>query len=702
MAQFSATFDLSTLDGTNGFRLDGVTIGDQSGYSVSDAGDVNGDGFDDVIIGSRSSGGGGLSYVVFGKANGFASNLTLSALDGSNGFRLTGIDPSDRSGRSVSSAGDVNGDGFDDIVVGAAYADPGGNSAAGESYVVFGKAAGFAANLALAALDGSNGFRIDGISLVDLSGGSVSSAGDVNGDGFDDVLIGARGADQGLYSNAGESYVVFGKATGFASSISLSGLDGSNGFQISGIAFDDGSGRSVSSIGDINGDGVDDILIGASAADVNGNINSGESYVVFGKTTGFTAFLNLANLDGTNGFRLGGTFAHDQSGFSVSTAGDVNGDGIDDIIVGAFSADPNGNSAAGKSYVVFGKAGGFASGVALGSLDGSDGFQINGIDATDYSGKSVSAAGDVNGDGFDDIIIGAARAIPGGYSYSGPSSIGESYVVFGKASGFFPSLELSSLDGSNGFRLDGIDSYDQSGTSVSAAGDVNGDGFGDIVIGAVGGDPGAVDGSGESYVVFGVKETTVALSLTGAGGDQTIQGGSLGDTVLARAGDDTVFGHQGDDTLFGNRGNDTLNGGTGSDRLYGQNGNDVLNGNRGNDRLRGNDGDDILNGLRNNDHLKGGAGNDTLDGGTGKDWLFGGTGADVFVFSPTYGTDSIHDWENGIDHIDLGAFGILDFQSEVFDNSLQVGDNLVITLGADILTVNNFLKVDFDATDVIL
>ena len=115
--------DLSALDGSNGFRLDGANRGDQSGVSVSSAGDVNGDGYDDVIIGAWGAGnngaGSGSSYVVFGKASGFDATMDLSALDGSNGFRIDGVHRADYSGVSVSSAGDFNGDGYDDVIIGA-------------------------------------------------------------------------------------------------------------------------------------------------------------------------------------------------------------------------------------------------------------------------------------------------------------------------------------------------------------------------------------------------------------------------------------------------------------------------------------------------------------------------------------------------------------------------------------------------------
>ena len=364
--------DLSTLDGADGFRLDGIDTGDQSGVLVSDAGDVNGDGFADLIVGAHlASPNGdfraGGSYVVFGKASGFSAGLDLGALDGTDGFRLDGIDPADTSGRAVSAAGDVNGDGFADVIIGAFAASPNGQGSAGESYVVFGKAAGFTAGLDLSAVDGADGFRLDGVDASENSGRSVSDAGYVNGYGFGDLIIGAPGAA----TYTGESYVVFGKATGFTAGLALADLDGSDGFRLDGIDTYDYSGFSVSGAGDINGDGFADLVVGAYYAGSNG-----ESYVVFGKDAGFTADVDLSGLDGSDGFRLDGAAADDKSGQSVSGAGDVNGDGFADLIIGAYSADPNGDSQAGESYVVFGKASGFTTDLDLSALDGVDGFRL--------------------------------------------------------------------------------------------------------------------------------------------------------------------------------------------------------------------------------------------------------------------------------------------------------------------------------------
>ena len=154
---------------------------------------VNGDGFADLIVGAlrptRTGNASGASYVVFGKASGFAANLDLSSLDGTTGFKLSGA-AADDSGYSVASAGDVNGDGFADLIVGASGAARTATVPAA-SYVVFGKASGFAANLDLSTLDGTTGFKLSGVAADDFSGFSVASAGDVNGDGFADLIVGA-------------------------------------------------------------------------------------------------------------------------------------------------------------------------------------------------------------------------------------------------------------------------------------------------------------------------------------------------------------------------------------------------------------------------------------------------------------------------------------------------------------------------------
>ncbi|MCI5097169.1 MAG: hypothetical protein MRY77_12715 [Rhodobacteraceae bacterium] len=513
-----AVLSLANLNGRNGFRLDGVDRFGRVGSSVASAGDVNGDGFEDVIVGAHYVDPNGMedageSYVVFGSGSGFPSSLSLADLNGQNGFILVGIDADDYSGASVAPAGDVNGDGYDDVIIGADGADPTGASQAGESYVFFGSGTGFDARLSLADLNGQNGFRLEGVNAGDLSGLRVAAAGDVNGDGYDDVIIGAFRADPNGASEAGESYVVFGSGAGFPASLSLADLDGHNGFRLDGIASGDGSGRFVASAGDVNGDGFDDVIVGAWGAAPNGAFLAGESYVVFGSGDGFAASLSLSDLNGQNGFRLEGIDANHRSGVAVAPAGDVNGDGFDDVIVGAYPATSNGTGRGGESYVVFGSGAGFPASMSLADLNGQNGFHLFGTDTAGLLGWSVSSAGDVNGDGLADLIVGIVLAVPHGGQIAG-----QSYVVFGSDAGFPPTLSLSDLNGLNGYRLDGIDPYDQSGISVASAGDVNGDGYDDLVVGANGADPDGMRDAGESYVIFGAATGFRQASVAGTDG----------------------------------------------------------------------------------------------------------------------------------------------------------------------------------------
>ena len=314
----------------------------------------------------------------------------------------------------------MNGDGLDDLIVGAPYDDPNGSNS-GASFVVFGKSDGTAVELS-AVEAGTGGFVINGVSAGDTSGWSASSAGDVNGDGLDDLIVGAS-RDDPNGSNSGASFVVFGKSDGTAVELSDVEAGTGGGFVINGVSAVDLMGRSVSSAGDVNGDGLDDLIVGAYFDDPNGS-NSGASFVVFGKSDGTPVELSAVEPDtGTGGFVINGVSEGDQSGSSVSSAGDVNGDGFDDLIVGAFGNDSNGSNS-GASFVVFGKSDGAA--VELQTLPVMmTGFQIKGVSAEDISGFSVSSAGDVNGDGFDDLIVGAPNDDPNG------AASGASFVVFG-------------------------------------------------------------------------------------------------------------------------------------------------------------------------------------------------------------------------------------------------------------------------------
>ena len=717
----TSVLELASLNGSNGFVLKGIDAYDFSGISVSSAGDVNGDGFADLLIGARGADPGtdgeGETYVVFGRSDfkGPSGGIDLATLDGSDGFVLNGIVAGDYSGSSVSAAGDVNGDGFGDLVIGAFEANPGTNDE-GESYVVFGQSdfSGTSGSIdlsSLAAGDGSTGFVLNGIGTTEFSGGSVSSAGDVNGDGLADLLIGAYGDD----GYTGKTYVLFGASGGFSASPDLSSLDGSNGFVLSGITTGDYSGWSVSSAGDVNGDGFADLLIGAHYADPGTN-GEGESYVVFGKSdfTATSGFIDLAALDGSDGFVLNGIDMNDYSGFSVSSAGDVNGDGFADLLIGARLAGP-GTGNEGESYVVFGQSDftGTSGSIDLSTLDGSNGFVLNGIATGDSSGHSVSGAGDFNGDGFADLFIGAPSATFGA---------GESYVVFGQSdfTGTSGSIDLSTLDGSNGFMLNGISASDNSGWAVSSAGDVNGDGFDDLLIGA----RGANSDAGESYIIYGngavdFSGTEANDVLTGTGADEILIGGLGNDILDGGAGDDVLKGAAGNDVLEGGADDDIIDGGLGTDtvdysnatgavtvdlsvslqttggagndliteveNVIGSTMGDTLSGDALGNDIDGGAGNDTLNGGFGDDTLAGGLGNDTLDGGPGDDILRGGAGDDSL--SGGAGND-IADYSNAAAGVtaNLGALTAADDGdggTDIFDGSIT---NLTGSAFADTLT----------------
>jgi len=220
----------------------------------------------------------------------------------------------------------------------------------GVSYVVFGSTDAFPASVALADLDGNNGFAINGIPLTEEGPnlGLVNGIGDINGDGFDDLIIGNRA----LESRTGVSYVIFGADSGIGSTIELSDINGSNGFVIMGERISGLFGNDGGRAGDVNGDGLDDMIVAA----YNSNEGAGSSYVIFGSTGGFASPMDITNLNGSNGFVLPGVREGDRSGVSVSSAGDVNNDGIDDLLIGAQGVDTGQLvRPAGASYVMYGR-----------------------------------------------------------------------------------------------------------------------------------------------------------------------------------------------------------------------------------------------------------------------------------------------------------------------------------------------------------
>jgi hypothetical protein len=407
--------------------MEGVTGKDQTGGSLANAGDVNGDGITDVIVGARQADNSrGVAYVLFG-----GPAMTSGSIGASHGFRIDGAAEGDWLGQAVSGVGDMNGDGLAEVLVSANLSNQAASNA-GAAYVIFGKqdsAAVDAGNL------GSGGFRIDGTTGMYLGNWAVGP-GDVNGDGIPDVAVG------GLE----ESFVVFGKAN--TAPVSVAAL-GSGGFTINGT-------RAVVAAGDVNGDGLSDLGLTTEGKD---------NFVVFGKSN--TSPVDLFQ-GGWDGFRITGEPGEYAS---MTGIGDLNNDGLGDLLLGSPTHSVAGRADSGAAYVVFGKAS--SSSVLLPSMTAQQGFTINGA-AGDKVGSAVGNPGDVNGDGVPDLLIGADSA-----DHSGENA-GSTYLVYGPAG---PGTDLADL-GAQGRRFDGVQAGDRSGQAVAGLGDINGDGGDDFGIGA--------------------------------------------------------------------------------------------------------------------------------------------------------------------------------------------------------------------------
>ena len=434
-------------------RLLGEATGDAAGTGLDYAGDVNGDGFDDLIIGANDNDAGGtgrgVAYVVHGPVGG---DLDLANADAI----LLGEADHDNVGISVDGAGDVDGDGTDDLIVGAFTQDGSGWVDAGAAYLVHGPVVG------QLDLSGANA-KLLGEAPYDYAGYAVAGVGDVDDDGFDDVLVGAYRNDEGG-SGAGIAYLVRGPMVG---GISMANADA----RLVGVT-GDAAGHDVSRVGDVDGDGLDDLLISAHSSDVGGS-SAGGAYVVHSPVSGT---VDLA----TGGEMLVGEASADLAGWSLGEAGDVDGDGLADLIIGS-QAVVDGLDV-GAAYLVLAPVVGTLS---LGDADA----KLVGVAFGDGASGSVDGAGDVDGDGGVDLIVGAA------YSDRGGVDAGTAYLLFGPIRG---RIELATADR----ELVGDGAGATAGGRAVLGGDLDGDGRSDVVIGAAAAN-GAALASGSVFVVSG-------------------------------------------------------------------------------------------------------------------------------------------------------------------------------------------------------
>jgi hypothetical protein len=467
----------------------------QLGTSVAAAGDVNGDGYADVILGAPLYDNGqsdeGRAFVWLGAGSGLGANGDPTNAD----WSAESNQASSQLGAAVATAGDVNGDGYADVLIGAPFNDN-GQTDEGRAFVWLGAGSGLGAN--------GDPTNADWSAESDLGasefGGALAPAGDVDGDGYADVVIGAPALDNGV-RDEGRAYVFNGSASGLAAAPSWS---------VESDQRDAFYGFAVGAAGDVNGDGFGDVIVGSYLYD-NGQGEEGRAFVYLGSPAG-PATSPAWSADGN---QQGANF-----GISLASAGDVNGDGFGDVIIGAAFFD-NGQTNEGRVFVYLGSSVG---------LPAAPSWTAESDQAESRFGYSVAGAGDVNGDGYSDVIVGA-------YLFNnGQTDEGRAFVYLGSASG---------LGAIPAWTAEPNQTSAQFGSSVAGAGDVNGDGYADVLVGAFGFNNDQVD-EGAAYLYLGSASGLGVNFAWRAEGNQT--GDSFG-TPVASAGD--VNGDGFSDVLVG-------------------------------------------------------------------------------------------------------------------------------------------------------
>ncbi|MHC5351445.1 Ig-like domain-containing protein [Metapseudomonas furukawaii] len=570
----------STSSGAGGMAYGGL------GYEVANAGDFNGDGIDDFIVTAPANQYGNekakksAAYIVYGTENGLPEfGAGIDKMTADQGIKIDAskltLGDYQNTGIHARGAGDFNGDGYDDIIIGSHFEDG--------AHIIYGRG------------DGPESIQLQSTydpkistGATRIGWGSAWSAADiawsdVNADGYADAIVsdsdqnkvyiiyggkdaqamhGGRNIDMEgnilKYKHASEL------PTGSYSVINENKLDSHTSF-----------GDHLNSVGDVNGDGLDDFVVTYPIANsAEGKTYAGSAFLLFGQQGGFDKTWTIDNY-AQRGIRLSGTeygellgdvildyTAEGHGGHrygtmnTVSTLGDINGDGVADFIIGSpdwGDADTDGN-APGRAYVVFGKKGEVQnwSDINLGELNGRDGFilQAKGMGNAQL-GNGVMGGFDFNGDGIDDFLVGAPNA-----TLDGKGNAGASYLVFGQKNGVFnATVDLDQLvaegkavkwSGNNGDRM---------GTN-HAMGDWNGDGIADIAIPSWMADPNGKVNAGSYMIQYG--ETAQLTHKFTAGDDAIVGRENAVDRVAGGMGNDTITGVGVNDVVYGGSGNDTI------------------------------------------------------------------------------------------------------------------------------------------------
>jgi len=457
---FRLSDPLAGRNGVQALIYDWMDEGDQVqawlGGAVSGAGDVNGDGYDDVIVGAIGYDGDlvneGQASVYYGSPTGLTAEPAWSVEGDATEAYL---------GNAVAAAGDVNGDGYDDVIVGVSVWSP-DYFYQGAALAFYGSAQG---------LSTTPDWMVEGDQEFAMLGASVASAGDVNGDGYDDVIV-ASPTYRLTYDYEGAAFVYYGSVSGLLTIPSWTKGTNQPNARI----------ESVSTAGDVNGDGYDDVIVGSLYYD-QGEEDEGRAWVYNGSATGLSTTPSWTG-------QVDQAYAH--FGADVSTAGDVNGDGYDDVLVGAHWYD-GGQPDSGAAFVYHGSSEGVQSAPS---------WHVFGDQSFGQLGLSLGSAGDVNADGYDDVIVGTR------YYDAGVADSGKIWVYQGSPAGLLLGPRWSAAS-------EQVRAF--FGSACSGAGDVNGDDHDDVIVGATGYANGE-SSEGAAYVFHGpLTRATVYLPLISKG-----------------------------------------------------------------------------------------------------------------------------------------------------------------------------------------